>query len=175
MSRIVPKKLMQWREPKAICQWRYEQSKMKPMKKLWVSVISTVLIWGFMMLLWLMAYLTPSKEPAPLQGTLLGALAFSVFCVLLVWIGYWVTLRSPYKVTVYANKICLTNAGGERCIKTRNITECVMSSVTTNERTLPLLTINSNKTNFSIGVPPDMVSKVVNVLASIRVTVKGRQ
>lgn len=169
---IFPKKLIQWREPKSISQLRYEQFRIAPAKKWLGTVLCLVLLWLSLMVKWLAAYLNPEKNPAPLGGTLLISLVFIVFCASLIWLGYWISLRTPRKVMLYANKICFSNPGGEFCTKINDITECVISSVITNEGTMPLLVVNSNKTSFNVGIPPDMVSKITDILTSIGITVK---
>jgi len=166
-----PKKLMQWSEPKGIRLWRYEQEKAELVQKPWATVYYVFLVSTIIMAQWVVAYFTPERNPPPFKYALPLALAFSAFCL---WLIFWLHSWVSYTGVVYADRVCIGHVQGAACIKTNKITECTIASVMTSEGALPLLTIHTAKSRRrpNVGIPPDKLPEVIATLASIGITVK---
>ena len=164
---------MKWREPKTVRQWRYKQFKEERKIKPRSVAFSFIFLNGIFMLRWFIAHFNLKDNPLPLKDALLIALGGSAFMTfLLFWLIPWMYSLAPYTAVLYADKIKIMRAEGAVEIKASDITECVITSVMTNDGAMPLLVINtSKKAGIKLGILPEMVSEVTNTLASIGVIV----
>lgn len=168
MTRLLPKRHLEWKEPKAVrvAREQVETESLSP----WFRPGAILIVVALCMTNWWLALRNPGKTPPPLTVALSLSTGFGVF---LVYIVPWFFRFCPSYIRIFDKSITRVIGNSATCWQFKNIDHCEIVSIANDGRAEPALLIHTVKGKRAlIGVPADLVSKVTDVLSGLNVKVK---
>lgn len=168
MIRLLPKRHLEWKEPKAVCVAR-EQVEAES-RSPWIRPGALLVVVALCMANWWLALHNPTKKPVSLPVALCLTAGFGVF---LVYVVPWFLHFLPSHISIFDKSIARVIGNSATSWQFKNIHHCEIVSIAIGARAEPALLIHPVKGRRSIiGVPADLVPKVTDVLCGLNVRIE---
>lgn len=168
MVRLIPKRHLEWKEPKAVRMAR-EQTEADS-RPPWLKPGVLLVVVAVCMADWWFALHNPGKKPVSLPVALSLASGGGFF---LVYVVPWCFRFLPSHISVFDKSITRVVGNSAASWQFKDIDRCEVLSIAVDGRAEPALLIHTLKgKRVMIGLPADLVPKVTDVLSSLNVRIE---
>ena len=160
---LFPRKLFQWREPKAFVKQidALERSK----QHWWTRPLLTLVIAAVLVFLWFLARSNPENHPPSFSAALLIAMVGGAFGA---YVLPWMISLCPSCIFVYDSQLSRIRGNTARQVKYADIES--FSWGTQGEFQMLIIRLRNRKRDVRIGVPPDVpTDKVTQIFLAHQV------